>query len=208
MAVGDLYRVALKYILDGQENVNVMHFEQMDSTGGNEGSSEAAVALTQPLATVWDKFVGRATWNHVYSTEVVKVDRLISDIGNFSVQNPIDGPNSARLPTVVAATVTLRTGFQGPSRRGRIFMGGVPADGVIAGQLSGQGITWASDFITAFGAAFMGGSPTSKFRIGVFSRKRYEIISNPFDDYFKPVTTATFQPTVGTMHSRKVGLGS
>jgi hypothetical protein len=207
MAVGDLYRVALQCRVHGQLNVNTMYLKQ--EAGSEDKAVEVATHLLPRLAPIWQRSMGIADFDRQWTMNVTKVSRLFSDMGQHIIEVPANGqPFAGALPTVNAVVISLGTGFAGPSRRGRWFLGGVAQAHVTNSILNTTGNTVYSTFITEAAAELTAGTPASGFRLGVFSREKYKLISNPFDDYWKPCTQLTVRTIIATMHSRKIGIGS
>lgn len=206
MAVGDLYRVALSYRMHGQLNTNVMAMKQI-ADAAVEDAGDVAAKILPLLAASWAKYMAGIGFDKTFSVQVDKIARLTSDQGLANLVADITYQNNVSLPTVNAVTFSIYTGLSGPTRRGRLFLGAIPVDSVLNSVLAGLGLTRFDNFNADFAAKFLGDSATSGFQIGVFSRSRYAITSNPFDDYWKPANRLVVKNTVGTMHSRKIGVG-
>lgn len=206
MAVGDLYRIALGYRVHGQLNVNVMAMKQIADAAVEDASDVAAKIIT-PLAQTWANYLAGIAFDKNFEVKVDKIARLTSDQGTAQLFADLTYQNNVSLPTVNAITYSLYTGLAGPTRRGRIFLGGIPVDSVLNSVITNLGLTRFNNFNTAFSNNFLGESAASGFQIGVFSRSRYNIVSNPFDEYWKPCNRLVIKNAVGTMHSRKIGVG-
>jgi len=207
MAIGDLYRIAFEYLSQSQTNVNVMYFKQTGSEPGNDAQA-VAFWMAERLKLVYNPTIARPGRGQVVGVTATLVARIFGDVGKGTANWGVDGPNETPLPPANAVVVRLRTGLQGPTRRGRIFVGGVPGIWQTDGSLNAAGLAGYGAFISRMLADF--GSPTApgKMQLGVFSRERYSIISNPFDEYWKPVTQLAVAGPVSTMRSRKVGVGN
>lgn len=205
MATGDLYRTAVEYQSDGQLNVNVYYMKQTKVTTG--GAKQAAEDMAPIFAGLYGLILapGSRAANIIVRCQLVS--RLFSD-GGEKLQ-PLSGSpgGGAALPPTNAIVIRLKTGFADRTRRGRVFLGCVPGGVVTAGVLNQFGQDnyggFAANLVTNFG----GNAPAVGFSLGVFSRERYSLISNPFDEYWKPVTVAQAIAQVATMRSRKVGVG-
>ena len=207
MAVGDLYRTAVQYNVAGQSNVNVMYFKQTKPMGQNNAQDFA----TEVAPLVRDLFVPIIAdpRSLAITLTCTLVARLFSDVGESTAQINVNTPSPGlALPPANAMVLRIRTGLSGRTRRGRIFLGGVPASWITAGQLNTVGRVPYDNFMSSFIANFFGDDPLSGAQLGVFSRSRYAIISNPFDDYWKPAVQLQIPPAVATMRSRKVGVGA
>lgn len=207
MAVGDLYRIALTYRITGQINTNVFYMKNETAAAADDADKVAQLVCT-PLATAYEKIICRENFNKTFTVEATKVSRIFSELGSFSVLLNADFQSGSVLPTVCAIVASMYTGFAGPSRRGRVFLGGLSGDSIASSQINPTGGTRYAAWVALMKSYFMGGALDTGMSLGVFSRKRYEIVSNPFDDYWKPVTNLAIKPEVATMHSRKLGVGS
>lgn len=206
MATGDLYRVAFNYNVHGQSCVNVMYMKQTVVGAGT--AQTAATALAPLLKDVFKIVLTRGSTSNTCNVSTQLVARLLTDQGQASANFADEGPLDAALPALNAMVVRIRTGFSGRSHRGRIFVGAVPASWVSGSVMNATGITKYGLFATALIQGFMGNAPQSGYQLGVFSREKYRILSNPFDDYWKPATQLTVPSEVASMRSRKVGVGA
>lgn len=206
MAVDDLYRIALKYDVHGQSNVNVIYCKQVAAFTSNNAFA-CATYMSQQLMPFFASIlpIGRGA---NFGADVSLVARTTSDLGSNSFPISGSGPPGAALPPANAVVCSIRTGFSGRSRRGRIFLGGLSGNLTEAGTLNtiGQGIY--ATFITNLQQVLMGGIAAAPYRLGVFSREKYKILSNPFDDYFKLANALQIRQPIATMRSRKVGVGA
>lgn len=206
MAVNDLYRTAFSVQVSGQTTVNVMYFKQLNSSLQDDAQSAANI-ITPILSTAYSNVLASNSTNPVSNVTCTRVSRLFADTGT-AIGNVGPGIGGDVMPALVACTVKIKTGFAGKTRRGRIFVGGVPSVFVAFSTVSTTAIARYQLFMDGIRNNFMGGAPVSGFQLGVFSRTRYAILSNPFDDYFKPATQLVLNGAIASMRSRKFGVGS
>jgi len=207
MAVGDLYRCALGYRNHSQLNVNVFYMKNV-SAASAESANQIAQLVCETMAPIYQAIKPGGSGSNTYTCEVNKVARLESEIGSWTAAGPIGLLLGDTLPSVNAVTMSLNTGFAGPARRGRVFLGGVPVAWQANSLLNTGGFAGYNAWQNAVRDAFMGEDASTGLQLGVFSRTKYSLISNPFDDYWKPVTQMIVRSEIGTMKSRKVGVGA
>lgn len=118
------------------------------------------------------------------------------------------------LPSFCAGVLSIRTGFSGRTRAGRIFLPGIPFDDSVDSKLSGG----AFGLLQAFGNTLLtvfGPSGTNAYgRIGVYSRK-LGVTRNPGPPPSLSYSTAGWtaatefiaRPDVKTMRKRLLGRG-
>jgi len=206
MAVNDLWRIAFEYQSQAQLNVNVLYCKQLTAAPG-EDAQAVATHVAPLIRDVFNQAIARVSRGQMTNVGVTKIARFASDTARSSSSWGIDGPAEIPLPSVVAAVMKIRTGLAGPTRRGRIFLGGVPSIWQTDGTLNANGNLNYGQFMDRLRTAFSGPTPTTGLQLGVFSRTRYKIISSPFDDYWVPATQLAMASPLATMHSRKVGIG-
>lgn len=206
MAVGETYRCALMFRLHGQLHVNTMYLKQ-EGAEQQETAEQVALHLVTRLAPIWQLPMGISGFSRLWQMDVTKVSRTLSEMGSASFVAPVAAGNEQALPTVNSVVISLRTGLQGPARRGRWFLGGVSAGVVDNSVLIPAGQARYSTFITQVGAELTAQVPASGFRLGVFSRKYWSILSNPFEEAWKPVTNLHVRSEITSMRSRKIGNG-
>ena len=207
MAVGDLYRCALTFRIHGQVNTNVMYMKNLTAIADDNAEKSATTVLPY-LVQAYRLIIAGIGFDKAFQLDANLISRINSDLGAESVIADVAYANNVALPTVNAIVASIYTGLSGPTRRGRLFLGGVAVDSVLNSVIAGQGPARYAGWTTAMANAFLGSEPASGYQLGVFSRKRYEILSNPFDEYWKPATAIQVKNPVATMHSRKLGVGS
>lgn len=208
-AVNDLFQVRVKGFQEGQETNNVMHFKCVAA------SSDVDLFLIQALIQCYLMHLMPA-WSNQWTMDTVVWKRVFPALSPEFVSSATTGFTGAlltdSLPTFNAALVSIRTAEGGRSKRGRMFLAGIPESATLKSSFDLAGPTWAA--ILAFVACLVdkfidnGELGTDRFLLGVYSRK----IGGSAFPYgaagFTPAVSLTPVSLVATMRSRKVGRGS
>lgn len=208
-AVNDLWQVRVKGFQEGQETNNVLHFL---CTGA---SSDVELHLIQALIQCFVTHLLPA-WSNQWLLDTVVYKRVAPTLSPEFVSSTTTGVTGAlttdSLPTFNAALISIRTAQGGKSKRGRMFLAGIPESATIKSQFDLAGLPWLA--ILAFAACLVdkfidnGELGTDKFNLGIYSRKLggatfpYNLAG------FTPATSLHPVGLVATMRSRKVGRGS
>lgn len=206
MAIGDLWRIAFEYSFWGQNCVNVMHFQQKVSLPRDDAQGVADVACTV-MRDVYAPLLCRQQRGLTWGATVSQISRLAGDGAQASIIFGDGGVDTPPISSMLAAVLRLRTGLADKTRRGRIFIAGIAQVSTTGNNLNPGGTAAMEGFMARLQTNFMGNAPVTGLQLGVFSRERYKILSNPFDEYFKPVTQLAAPTTLATMRSRKPGIG-
>ena len=203
MAVGVIYRTSLAYNVHGQLCYNVMNFRQ--DGAGAETAQQVAVELAALLSPMWHSITngGHTVLVGIRTQQWARID---PDIGEAPPTARSSGTANPSLAPTLAWVITLRTNFGGRSNRGRIYIAGLgqPETG---GILTAPSSAVIVDFLTAMHTNFITGTP--KYHLGVFSEHRWRtnLTATP-NDCYKPVTSLTPRPILGTQRNRRPGVGS
>lgn len=199
MAVGDIYRVAIRAEIGSDDIVNVMHYRTTVSVGA---VSNEPLALAQGLE---DDFISllQANQNQNLQYREIAVRGVTQPtIGTDHSMTAVGGAGIGELlPTFNAMLVLLRTGLFGRSYQGRFYVGGLE-EGAQEDSEFNAGIL--ANLEAALDDArtitdVQPGALTYSFELGVYSR----LLS-----VFTPVQTVHAVPSVAIMSSRKPGRGS
>lgn len=207
--VNDLYQVVVRGYQEGQECNNVLHFKTLTPTGDVE-----TFLILALIECFQDTLLPGLSSAFAYDT--VKWKRVSPTLGPEHVTPFVvtfaGSEVGDSLPTFNAALISIRTGEGGRSKRGRMFLPGIPDTGTIKSNLDLSGNTWLA--IVAFAACmatkFIQNEPigNNNFRIGVYSRK----IGGSAFPYgvagFTPAISLNPVALIATMRSRKVGRGN
>jgi len=208
-AVNDLFQVRVKGFIEGQETNNVLHFRC------SAASSDVELHLILVLIECFVTHLLPA-WSNQWTLDTVIWKRVSPTLSPEFVASATTGQVGAlttdSLPTFNAALVSIRTAEGGRSKRGRMFLAGIPESATLKSSFDLTGATWAA--ILAFVACLVdkfvdnGELGSDRFNLGVYSRK----IGGATFPYgaagFTPAVSLNAVALVATMRSRKVGRGS
>lgn len=208
-AVNDLFQVRVKGFQEGQETNNVLHFRC------TAASSDVDLHLIQVLIQCFLTHLMPA-WSSQWTLDTVVWKRVAPTLSPEFVSSATTGFSGAlvtdSLPTFCAALCSIRTAEGGKSKRGRMYLAGIPESGTIKSSFDLAGLPWAA--ILAFVACIVdkfidnGELGSDRFNLGVYSRK----IGGSSFPYgasgFTPAVSMSAVSLIATMRSRKVGRGS
>ena len=204
MAAGDILSLTLFSTLDGQTLNNVLHF--IDSGGAGDVNNLMSEANTWLASTAVRGMFSASLTFQKWRAQVLYPNLL--DPVEVATTQPAGTAGAACLPGTVAVVCSMRTGFASRSTRGRIYFPGVPEEYTTVGKLNTSGQTGWNGVTAAMLALWSSDTGTSQFHIGVWSRK----IAGPHPPYnpggFKPASSITPQPVLGTQRRRRIGVGS
>lgn len=207
--VNDLYQVRVKGFQEQQETNNVMHFKC------TVASADVELELIQALIACYIETLLPGL-SAAWTLDTVVWKRVSPTLGPDFITVP--GVASAgaiagdALPTFNAALLSIRTAEGGRSKRGRMFLAGLPETGTTGSSIAVAQPTWAA--ILAFAACLVSkfieleDIGVGKFRLGVYSRKLGGSAFPYGAAGFSPAVTVSPVVLVATMRSRKVGRGS
>lgn len=189
-----LYRTTVRGTCVGVGWANVMYFTA-------DTAEQVTTAVTATMIPAWREWTGNTTaFTGVVATEV---GHLILDPDYSSVALQVTGNylNAEHSDPQLAACLRLHTGLSGKKRRGRIFLAGVPDQGVEDGRIAAAWTGYLNTFITSISANFVGADKA--VRLQVFSKKIFDSLTDIILDSYKPVTSLALNPVMSTMRSRK-----
>lgn len=143
----DTARVAINYLSETLEQAtNVLHFQNLAAGVDNTTVGQLLTALKAWQAASWAP-IASADWQ----TDIYEVRNLtVQDGAVWTDVETIPGTvNSPSLPAQNTVAVSLRSGFAGRSRRGRLFHVGLPEDRVIGSRVT---VAHATELVTAYQA--------------------------------------------------------
>lgn len=208
-AVGDMFQVRVKGFQEGQETNNVLHFVC------SAASSDVDLHLIQVLIQCFITHLLPA-WSAHWTLDTVVWKRVSPTLSPEFVSSATTGVSGAlvtdSLPTFNAALVSIRTAQGGRSKRGRMFLAGIPESATLKSQFDLAGLPWAAilAFVACLVDKFIDNAElgSDRFTMGVYSRKLGGAAFPYGAAGFTPAVSLNAVSLVATMRSRKVGRGS
>lgn len=207
--LNDLWQVRVKGFIEGQETNNVLHFLCKGNT------SDVEVQLILKLITCFVTHLLPALAN-AWTLDQVLWKRVSPTLSPEFITVPESGNVGAlttdSLPTFNAALVSIRSAEGGRSKRGRMFLAGIPEAATIGSRFNLTGATWLAivAFVNCVVTEFVTNAElgSDQFHLGIYSRK-IGGASFPYNlSGFTPAVNLNPVALVATMRSRKVGRGS
>lgn len=196
-----LFRVTISAVNSGVNINNVLHMDD----GGTGGSSMSAADLCAAVRDHWATPMA-SLLNSAYTVigvTALEVKRLGEPEGAAiicSVPGALGTPAEA---PQLAAKFSIKTGLHGRARQGRFFQSGLVDSQVEVGKILSDTKAGLENVLTVAIKPQFVGTASSGFRLGVFSRKYWSLLSNPFEDYWKPATDIQLATVMSTMRRRK-----
>lgn len=208
-AENDLFQVRIKGFIEGQETNNVLHFLCTAASPDVEVGLILKLLqcfilhLVPVLSNKWT--LDTVVWKRVSPT-------LSPDFITVPAEDNVGLLTTDSLPTFNAALVSIRTAQGGRSKRGRMFLAGIPESATVGSRFNLTDPTWLGilAFVQCVITSFVENAElgTDKFNLGVYSRK----IGGAAFPYnltgFAAANNLTPVSLLATMRSRKIGKGS
>jgi hypothetical protein len=188
------YQVRIKWLLHGQQCINVLNFT-------SRGVVDLITDVLEPiLACVTDNLLPVLSDDITLQGADIKsiTGSVLQEAESTLVSANVGGDSADSLPSINAAVVALRTTHPGRTGRGRMFLPGIPEDHQSASSVDATFIAAAVAFLACMAAAYVNSDPlaTPFFHWAVRSRK---------DNQNYPITSTAVRSVVGSMRSRKIG---
>jgi hypothetical protein len=208
-SVGDAFQVKVVGRVEGQETNNILNFIAATSIDNVETRLILALAecfITNLLPVLTSKW----TFEHIMwkqTKPVLGVEMITIPPGAGA-----GGGSANALPSLNSACISIRTAQGGRSKRGRMYIPGIPEDATTDSQFNTEGPFWAA--LIAFAACvvtkFVVGDPpaANSFQMEVYSRKLGGASFPYTTPGFTPVVSLTPDVIVATTRSRKLGRGA
>lgn len=198
--------------IHGQQTVNVLHFATNTSVDDAppphplllqlaEALLECAVDTLLPAVTSdWRlvktsaTFVGTVTGTNTDSYDATAPPASVGELSPTSV-------------SFIASGVDLKTGIRGRRGRGRIFLPPAGEAQIAASEIDAPTLLLIAEFLTCLAGKFLGASPTTPWRLGVYSRKIGGASFANFDNAFSVVAQMSPRGTAFVIGRRKKGRG-
>lgn len=205
-------RVRIIGKVHNKDCIQVIHF----ATNTNVFDDPTGLALLKALANavaqcVVDQLLGAVTSDYTYlRVEATKIAPTISDSVFGDVVGPLNGDLPAQGVGFAAQLGQVRTGGGGRSGRGRNFWPPASEAVATAGNWDAPQLLLLAQFFACIAAKFMGAAPTTEWRLGVLSRKKFgePPVAANFDIAFREATELLTEPVIAVMGTRKLNRGS
>lgn len=142
-------QVTMEGLLDGQQYINRFYVTRAD--GQAEWNRLALEEAAEKAETFFGTNLAPLVVNELRLTEI-RVRQMVPGIApQFILASGLEGTDASEpSPNAIAACMTLSTGFAGRSARGRMYVGGVPANVV-------NGNTFDNTYVVEMNNAFQSG---------------------------------------------------
>lgn len=206
---GDAYQLRVIGGVEGQETNNVLNF--VAATSIDDVELRLVVAFIECFITnLLPVLTSKWTLNEVrwkQTKPVLGIEHIYIPPG----AGP-GGGSAAALPSYASACVSIRTLLGGRSKRGRMYIAGIPEDATLDSKFDLDGDFWAAllAFCACVVTKFILGDPpgANSFQLEIYSRK-IGGASFPYGATgFTPVVSLTPDVVVATTRSRKLGRGA
>lgn len=198
--------------LHGQETVNVFHF----ATNANitdqppphpliielaEALLDCALTALLPAVTQdWRLVKISASWAGTVTGNITDTYDATAPAGSVGEL----GPTSV---SFASSGVALKTGLGGRRGKGRIFLPPPGEPQVAASEIDGPTLVLITTFLTCMAGKFLGTSPSTVWRWGVYSRKDGGGIFGNFNAAFRVIAQASPRGTLFVIARRRKGRG-
>lgn len=206
---GDKFQVRIVGSMEGQQTNNVLHF--MAAAPIDDVELRLIKALVQCIVThllpvhtsAWT--FQRVIWKRVNPTLGVENIYVPPEAGN-------GGGSGSALPSYCSAVVSIRTNEGGRSKRGRMYLPGIPESDTQVSSLDTEMPFWEAivAFVACVATKFILGDPVpaNSFQMMVYSRKLGGSTFPYQNAGFTAVKSLLPVQQLGTTRSRKVGRGA
>lgn len=188
------YRVRVKWLIHGQECLNVLNFV-------NRGSADILTTLVQPiLDCIVDNLLPvLSSQTTLVGADFKAVTGSTAQEGEITLSSANVGAEAAdALPSFNALVCNLRTNHIGRRGRGKMYLLGIPEDQQANSIADAAFIAGAVAFLACMVTAFVNSDPLASpfFHWSVYSK---------LDDAYYPIQTAAPNNVIAALRSRKVG---
>jgi hypothetical protein len=135
----EVYQCRLEGMLEGQQVINVLHFQTPAGTADVE-TTLLLVVLSCFITNILPILASPYTFTRMISKRVAPT--VGPDIVTLDANNTAAGGPGTQLPSYAAAVVSIHTVRAGRSGRGRIFFGAIPEVNTNGSALDSGGAYW------------------------------------------------------------------
>lgn len=210
-----LYRVVLVGEIHGQMTQTAFHFITSENSGYTDYRLELTDLMARFITSILPKVQAFCSQEWVAKTVIgVTLIPKAAALVETRIPNGTGFQPDDSLPSFNAGLLSLRTGFGGRSRIGRLYLPGVAEGLSKLSRLEGAYLTLLSDIGAALTATFGNNGAYPWNRYGVFSRKLgVTRVLSPFPSLnyssagFTIVQSTVARPEIATMRRRKLARG-
>jgi hypothetical protein len=196
--------------LHGQETVNVLHFATNDEILDQDSLDTLLLQLADALKDcVLSTLLPGVTadWTFIKS-DAKRIYPTASDPIVSTAPAGSVGELGATSVSFAASLLSIRTGGGGRRGRGRMFLPPAGEAQTANSNLDAGTLLLLAAFAACMAGKFLGSSPTTAWRLGVYSRTNDAGTGGTFDNSFRVATQLSPVAAVAVMRSRRVGHGS
>jgi hypothetical protein len=196
--------------LHGQQTVNVLHFATNDEILDQGSLDTLLLQLAQALLDCAISTLLPAVtidWTLV-KTDAKRIYPTPSDPIIATAPAGSEGDLGAASVSFASSLMSVRTGGGGRQGRGRIFLPPAGEAQTANSLVDGPTLVLLAAFASCLAGKFMGASPTTAWRLGVYSRTHDAATGGTFDNSFRVATQLSPVAAVAVMRSRRVGHGA
>lgn len=198
--------------LHGQETVNVLHFATNTVVSDvppphplllqlAQALLDCAIQTLLPAVTQdWRLVKTSATFAHATTgdfSDTIEATAPANSIGELSSTSV----------SFSSSLIDLKTGHGGRRGRGRIFLPPAGEAEISASELDPATLLLLTQFGLCLAGKFLGASPTTDWRLGIYSRTDAGGLAGNFDNSFRLVAQMSPRGTVAVIGRRKKGRG-
>jgi hypothetical protein len=198
--------------MHGQETVNVMHFATNIVINDNPGPNPLLLQLAQALldCAITTLLPGvTSDWRLVKTSATI----VAASTGDFS--DTVDatapaasiGAKGAASVSFMASLVDLKTGKGKKRGRGRIFLPPPGEPEIALSEIDPATLVLITNFCLCMAGKFLGASPTTDWRFGVYSRTDSGGSFGNFNTAFREIVQMSPRGTLAVIGRRKKGRG-
>ena len=205
MAANDILKLRIHCRIHGAEVINVMHFVDQAGAAGDNAQALADDFRTNMTTTLQARASTDTFFEYV---EVVKIVPY-GDAPRVSAwTTTTNGGVAGVTPSATLCEVmTISSATIGRRHRGRIYLAGLSAAQMTAGQIAPAQTTRTVAFATALANRMIVLGGPSLFRLGIWSKLNAGPEPPWSTDAFTRATALTVRQLVRTQRRRQVGVG-
>jgi hypothetical protein len=211
MPVGDIYRVNIIQAFKGNRMITGFHARALSISASQDDLGNDVVANVLP------SFIPAVTQDlGVIAVEVQDILPGTHETIEHTITGNLVGLFvSPSAPPQVAACLSIHSGSKGKRKRGRMFVGGLPAEFVAAGTISGQLLTNLQVFADTLKNRYTltGTSRNTSYEMVVWSPAAPDFVNKKgvhtrLTDLITGVQKLTVDLTTRTQRRRELGVGA